>query len=224
MPRSRPPLRSSWPGRPAGESRPSTPSGAAKKGVDARHKAGHDDREVSATHTPTTDFVEPDRRRSHPHGASPFQSAGHDHDSCVDEALDRAAQLCEERGARLTELRRDVLRLIWRGHEPVGAYALLEALRRAHPGAAPPTVYRALEFLIEHGLIHRIESLNAYVGCARPERPHVSQFLICGACSAAAELDDPAIAAAVLRRAGELGFAVERQTIEVRGLCPRCQA
>ena len=161
--------------------------------------------------------------RSHPQIASPFQSAEHDHESCVDGALDRAAQLCAERGARLTELRRDVLRLIWRGHEPVGAYALLEALRRSHPSAAPPTVYRALEFLIEHGLIHRIESLNAYVGCARPERPHVSQFLICGACSAAAELDDPAIASAVLRRAGELGFAVERQTIEVRGRCPRCQ-
>ena len=215
------PLRSSWPGRPEGESRPSTPSDAPKKGVDARHKAGHDDREVSTAHT--TDFAQPDSRGSRPPTTSPFQTAGHDHDSCVDGALDRAAQLCEERGARLTELRRDVLRLVWRGHEPVGAYTLLEALRRSHSGAAPPTVYRALEFLIEHGLIHRIESLNAYVGCARPERPHVSQFLICGACSAAAELDDPTIAAAVLRRAGELGFAVERQTIEVRGLCPRCQ-
>ena len=158
-----------------------------------------------------------------PQIASAFQGAGHDHESCVDGALDRAAQLCAARGARLTELRRDVLRLIWRGHEPVGAYALLEALRRSHPGAAPPTVYRALEFLTEHGLIHRIESLNAYVGCAQPERPHVSQFLICGACSAAAELDDPRIADAVLRRASELGFVVERQTIEVRGVCPRCR-
>ena len=161
--------------------------------------------------------------RAKPQIASPFQSAGHDHENCVDGALDRAAQLCAVRGARLTELRRDVLRLIWRGHEPVGAYALLEALRRSDPGAAPPTVYRALEFLTEHGLIHRIESLNAYVGCAQPERPHVSQFLICGACSAAAELDDPRIADAVLRRASELGFVVERQTIEVRGLCPRCR-
>src|SRR5258708_30969834 len=117
---------------------------------------------------------------------SPFQTAGHDHDSCIEGALDRAAQLCEERGARLTALRRDVLRLIWRGHEPVGAYAILEELLRSHSGAAPPTVYRALEFLIEHGLIHRIESLNAYVACAPPERPPASQFLISGACSAAA--------------------------------------
>jgi Fur family transcriptional regulator, zinc uptake regulator len=116
-----------------------------------------------------------------------------------------------------------VLRLIWRGHEPVGAYAVLESLRRAHAGAAPPTVYRALDFLIEQRLIHRIESLNAYVGCPRPGEPHVSQFLICGRCGAAAELDAPGIAEAVLRRAGELGFAVEHQTIEVRGICPRCR-
>jgi len=156
--------------------------------------------------------------------ASPFEAAGHDHMSCIDAALDRAAQLCQARGARLTELRRQVLRLVWRGHKPVGAYAILEALRPAHPAAAPPTVYRALEFLGAHGLIHRIESLNAYVGCPRPERPHASQFLICGRCSATAELDEPRIAQAVLRRAAALGFAVERQTVEVRGRCPSCRA
>jgi Fur family zinc uptake transcriptional regulator len=153
---------------------------------------------------------------------SPFRTASHDHRSCIDAALDRAAQLCAARGARLTPLRREVLKLVWRGHEPVGAYALLEGLRRSHPGAAPPTVYRGLDFLIEHGLIHRIESLNAYVGCPQPERPHAGQFLICGRCSATAELDDPAIADAVRRRAGALGFRVRQQMIEVRGVCPRC--
>jgi Fur family zinc uptake transcriptional regulator len=153
---------------------------------------------------------------------SPFKPASHDHGSCVETALDRAAAVCAEHGARLTELRRQVLELVWRGHEPAGAYDILEGLRGSHPGAAPPTVYRALDFLLEQGLIHRIESLNAYVGCSRPERAHVSQFLICGKCGTAAEIDEPAIARAVLRRAGELGFAVERQTIEIRGLCPRC--
>jgi Fur family zinc uptake transcriptional regulator len=155
--------------------------------------------------------------------ASPFRTPSHDHESCVGGALDRAAQLCAARGARLTELRREVLRLVWQGHEPVGAYPILEALRQSHAGAAPPTVYRALDFLSEHGLIHRIESLNAYVGCSQPERPHVSQFLICAGCGTAAEIDDPAIAASVLRRAGELGFAVEQQTIELRGRCPGCR-
>jgi Fur family zinc uptake transcriptional regulator len=154
---------------------------------------------------------------------NPFQTPRHNHESCVDSALDRAAQLCAARGTRLTELRRDVLRLVWQGHEPVGAYPILEALRRSHAGAAPPTVYRALDFLSENGLIHRIESLNAYVGCSRPENPHLSQFLICGKCGAAAELDDPAIAQAVARGADALGFAVEQQTIELRGLCPACQ-
>jgi Fur family zinc uptake transcriptional regulator len=153
-----------------------------------------------------------------------FRAASHDHGSCVESALDRAAAVCARHGARLTELRRQVLELVWRGHEPIGAYALLEALRASHPNAAPPTIYRALDFLIEQGLIHRIESLNAYVGCSQPERPHVSQFLICGRCGAAAELDDPAIARAVVTRAAELGFVVERQTIELRGLCPSCRA
>ncbi len=120
-------------------------------------------------------------------------------------------------------MRRDVLELVWRGHEPIGAYDLLDALRTKHPGAAPPTVYRALDFLIGQGLVHRIESLNAYVGCNRPEHSHASQFLICESCGATAELNDPAIEAAVQRRAAALGFEVGRQTIEARGLCPRCR-
>ncbi|HVM80218.1 MAG TPA: Fur family transcriptional regulator [Stellaceae bacterium] len=151
-----------------------------------------------------------------------FPAERHDHESCVETALDRAAALCDRRGARLTELRREVLALIWQGHEPVGAYHLLDELKRRHPGAAPPTVYRALDFLMQQGLIHRIESLNAYVGCDRPDAPHASQFLICTSCGKSAELEDPAIAGAVARRATELGFEVASQTIEVRGLCPRC--
>jgi Fur family zinc uptake transcriptional regulator len=155
---------------------------------------------------------------SHSH----FRSAAHDHAACVDDALDRAAAVCAARGARLTELRRQVLELVWRGHAPVGAYAVLAAIQAERPGAAPPTVYRALDFLIEHGLVHRIESLNAYVGCNHPERAHVSQFLICQRCGSTAELDDEALTAAMLRRADALGFAVERQTIELRGTCPQC--
>jgi len=157
------------------------------------------------------------------HASGLFHADAHDHAACVGDALDRAAALCEQRGARLTELRRQVLELVWRGHAPVGAYEILGALQDGQRGAAPPTVYRALDFLMEQGLVHRIESLNAYVGCSRPERDHVSQFLICKQCGSAAELDDASIAESVMRRAKELGFSVERQTIEVRGLCPACQ-
>src|SRR5581483_10738344 len=152
-----------------------------------------------------------------------FPAERHDHESCVESALDRASALCLERGARLTELRRDVLALVWEGHGAVGAYHILDALKRRHPNAAPPTVYRALDFLIGQGLIHRIESLNAYLGCNQPEAPHVSQFLICEKCNSTAELEDAAVMTALRRRAGELGFAIREQTIEVRGLCPRCR-
>jgi Fur family transcriptional regulator, zinc uptake regulator len=152
-----------------------------------------------------------------------FARTGHDHDHCVEEALDRAETLCAAQGARLTALRRAVLELVWRGHEPVGAYALLDALKQSHPNAAPTTIYRALEFLAGHGLIHRIESRNAYIGCDHPERPHAGQFLICAKCSNAAEIDDPFVTRALSKSASGFGFAVTRQTVELSGLCPSCR-
>jgi Fur family zinc uptake transcriptional regulator len=152
-----------------------------------------------------------------------FAGRSHDHAHCVATALGRASALCEVRGTRLTEIRRQVLELIWRRHEPVGAYELLDELKAIHRSAAPPTIYRALDFLIDQGLVHRIESLNAYVGCSHPEESHTGQFLICTICGTSGELDDPAITAAVSLRAAELGFEVERQTIEVRGRCAECR-
>ena len=151
-----------------------------------------------------------------------FVARAHDHGNCVETALDRAETVCLARGVRLTELRRQVLELVWRRHEPVGAYDLLDGLKTTHRRAAPPTVYRALDFLIEQGLVHRLESLNAYIGCTRPEILHAGQFLICTRCDSIGELDDAEIAEAVSRRAAALGFVVERQTIEVRGLCADC--
>jgi Fur family zinc uptake transcriptional regulator len=151
-----------------------------------------------------------------------FGSAPHDHRHCIDEAMARAASLCGGRGARLTEIRRRVLELVWSSHAPIGAYSVLEALRQDGRNAAPPTVYRALDFLLEHGLIHRIESLNAFVGCPRPDSRHVSQFLICTDCRDVAELADPAIGSAVARGASAAGFVVNRLTIEMQGLCPNC--
>ncbi len=154
-----------------------------------------------------------------------YASPAHDHASCVETALDRAAQVCDAHGARLTDLRRQVLALVWQRHEPIGAYELLDELKAINGKAAPPTIYRALDFLIEQGLVHRIESLNAFVGCNQPEERHAGQFLICNRCGAIGELDDPAIAAAVSARAAEAaGFIVEHQTIELRGLCAACRA
>lgn len=154
-----------------------------------------------------------------------FAPGRHNHGHCVSDALKAAARLCERRGMRLTPLRRKVLALVWLGHAPVGAYELLRALgAESDAPIAPPTVYRALEFLRRHGLIHRIESRNAFVGCAHPEERHGSQFLLCSECGAAAELHNPVIEQALNGGAAALGFAVTGRTVELTGLCPRCQA
>lgn len=116
-----------------------------------------------------------------------------------------------------------MLELVWQSHGPIGAYDLLERLRGLRTGAAPPTVYRALDFLMDQGLVHRIARLNAFVGCDHPEAPHQGQFLICTSCGTAAELTEPEIARAIDRRAAALGFQVESRTVEVTGLCPRCR-
>ncbi len=158
----------------------------------------------------------------HPHAA--FPALGHDHGRCVADALAAAEAACAQRGARLTVLRRRVLEVVWGSHGPIGAYAILEALRAEGHAGGPPTVYRALDFLIAHGLVHRIERLNAFVGCRNPAHEHSGQFLICSGCGAAAELDDPAIADAVAAAAARLGFSVAGQTVEVEGRCPACRA
>jgi Fur family zinc uptake transcriptional regulator len=127
-------------------------------------------------------------------------------------------------GGRLTAIRRRVLEIVWRQHQPIGAYAILEALRGSAGAAAPPTVYRALDFLIAQGLVHRLESLNAYIGCPQPEARHVSQFLICSRCGEVTEIEGGEIVAAAERKAAERGFSLDRLTIELAGLCPHCAA
>ena len=148
----------------------------------------------------------------------------HDHGACVQDALRRAEAKCAQSGARLTPLRRRGLEMVWSNHKPHGANALLEALEReSDRKIAPLTVYRALDFLVEQGLAHRIESLYAYLGCCAPEAGHSAQFLVCERCGCAQEIDDHAIIAAVTSSAAARGFAVHRQTIEISGVCRNCQ-
>lgn len=148
----------------------------------------------------------------------------HDHGACIDGALERATALCARRGARLTALRREVLELIWQDHTAVKAYDLLGRLARSQGGAKPPTVYRALDFLLAHGLIHRLESVNAYVGCPDPGRAHDGTFLICDACGEVHELDIDGLDPLLADGAGALGFAVRHRTVEMRGACAACKA
>jgi Fur family zinc uptake transcriptional regulator len=131
--------------------------------------------------------------------------------------------VCAEQGGRLTPQRLRILELVWREHKPVGAYELLEQLRQAGVKAAPPTVYRALEFLLAHGLIHRIESLNAFTGCTAPGTPHHGQFLVCSRCQQVTEMDEAAISGQLDASARRLGFKIEHQTVEISGLCPNCR-
>jgi Fur family transcriptional regulator, zinc uptake regulator len=137
--------------------------------------------------------------------------------------LDRAAAICAARGARLTELRREVLGLILDADAPTGAYDLLDRLRGSRGAAAPPTVYRALDFLLEQGLIHRLERLSAFVGCVAHEpQDHAAQFLICRTCGRVTELEDHELAHALADAAERLGFTVGKATIEAEGQCAAC--
>ncbi len=153
-----------------------------------------------------------------------FKGPRHAHARCVAEALAVAESTCRARGHRLTALRRRVLELVWASHGPVKAYDLLDALRAERAGAAPPTVYRALEFLRGQGLVHRIESLNAYVGCGEPVQAHRGQFLICQDCGTVAEIDDDELTTLIAGKARDLGFEVDGETIEIAGLCCQCRA
>lgn len=137
--------------------------------------------------------------------------------------LDRASLLCESRGAKLTELRRQVLALVLETGRPVGAYDLLEKLRGQRRGAAPPTVYRALEFLMQHGLIHKLERLSAFIGCpVHDHHNHAAQFLICGGCGTVQELEDASVRVALEQAAARLGFAIRGVTVEAEGRCAAC--
>ena len=154
----------------------------------------------------------------------PFPKRGHTHKRCRDSALSAAERTCDARGVRLTKLRRRVLELIWGSHEPVKAYDILNKLRDEHAGSAPPTVYRALDFLQAEGMVHKIESLNAYVGCGDPDDRHNSQFLICTGCGAVAEMDNAEVTQLLDDKAQQLGFHIDFQMIEIKGLCSACMA
>jgi Fur family zinc uptake transcriptional regulator len=145
-------------------------------------------------------------------------------------SLERAEALCQTRGVQLTPLRRDVLRLVLEAGAPIGAYALLDQLKASRAKAAPPTVYRALDFLLEQGLIHRLERLNAFMGCVEAleghdndhAHDHPHQFLICRGCGATREISDHDVADAITAAAAKSGFSAARATVEIEGFCGKC--
>ncbi len=138
--------------------------------------------------------------------------------------LVRAAEVCARQGAQLTELRRHVFGLILEAGAPVTAYQLLDQLRRTRKGAAPPTIYRALEFLIEQRLVHRIERLNSFVPCTEAGHPHPAQFLICSQCGVVSEIEDRAAATALEHAAEQKGFRPRSAVVEIEGVCAACRS
>lgn len=156
--------------------------------------------------------------------STPLPYRQHDHDDCVSDAVDKARDICKRTGARLTPIRERVLELVWQSHQPLGAYDVLAALTREGHNAAPPTVYRALDFLLERGLVHRISSLNAFIGCTHAGRKHTGCFLICEQCRNVLELEAPEIPRLVEKTAHQLGFRTQGLTLEVSGCCPACSA
>lgn len=153
----------------------------------------------------------------------PFACSAQEHHRCKHEALHAAEEACSREGAKLTPIRQRVLELVWDSHRPVGAYALLELLAEDGRRPAPPTVYRALDFLLEHGLVHRLDSLNAFVGCTHPGERHRTLFLICRQCHRAQEIAADAIESAVGGEAARHGFRMEKLTLEVEGVCHACR-
>lgn len=161
----------------------------------------------------------------------------HNHQHCIDDALTAAQLICDQQHAKLTELRQQILLLIWENHKPLGAYTLIEQLsEKTQRRIAPPTVYRTLEFLLELGLIHRINSLNAYIGCTQPhmhqtqsnqtesnELDRQNYFLICRKCHYTQEILDANLSNQIETVSQSFKFLPQEQWLEITGLCEECR-
>ena len=137
--------------------------------------------------------------------------------------LRRQMPLCSARGVQLTELRRQILELLWESGRPTGAYELIEVLKLRTPRLVGlPTVHRALEFLMSQRLVSKIESRNAYVPCAHPDRRHDCLFFICSDCGASTELEDLQVELLLAEDPTVLGYRVMRRVAEVEDTCASC--
>lgn len=152
----------------------------------------------------------------------PLAFETHDHAHCAGGVMERAEALSAARGARLTPVRRRVLEILLESHRAMGAYEVLDRLAQEGFGNQPPVAYRALEFLVENGLAHRIRRLNAFAACMTPGEAHSPVFFICRDCDSVAEAPGEPVRAAMEEAAAALGFRIERTNVEALGLCPAC--
>lgn len=153
---------------------------------------------------------------------TPLGFASHDHTTCVSDAVRAAEARCERDGLRFTPQRRKVLEILLQEHRALGAYAILDKLREDGFGSQPPVAYRALDFLVDNGLAHRIERLNAFIACAHPSENHAPAFMICRLCETVAEAQSGPARGALGAAARATGFRIERTVVEAEGVCPAC--
>ena len=146
----------------------------------------------------------------------------HNHQLCMTQTLLSAETICMDKGLRLTAIRRRVLELICSSHKAIGAYELLDLFREEASKAKPVTIYRALDFLMDVGLVHKIESLNAFIGCLQAETDHQSVILICNNCKNAYELDASSVYQTIFTMSNKIQFTPTSLTIELHGLCFSC--
>lgn len=156
-----------------------------------------------------------------PPGAVAFEQ--HDHTCCAQDVLEFADKTAREDGLRLTPVRRRALEVLLENHNAMGAYDVLKRLAEDGFGHQPPVAYRALDFLVDNGLAHRVRRLNAYTACMHPETDHAPLFMICRQCSAVAESVAPHVRSEIIAATNRANFLVERVNVEVLGLCPNCQ-
>lgn len=149
--------------------------------------------------------------------------AVHDHSHMPQDRLDDIAAYCKIKGLRFTPLRQKIYELIVLAKKPVGAYELLDKLATERKRAAPPTVYRSLEFLLEHGFVHRLATTNTYIPCCHPRQPHQAAFLICENCHSVQEFSKEPLFSELQELINKDGFVVKESVIEITGLCQSCQ-
>ena len=137
-------------------------------------------------------------------------------------SLDELEAICRKRGGRLTRQRRAVLAKLMDAVRPMSAYEIVDVLRPEDPAVTPASVYRTLDFLLEHGLAHRLETTKAFVACEHPDHAHAVQFLICRQCGSVVEAEDKRIDSATKSLGQRLGFTLDRRTVELTGTCATC--
>jgi Fur family zinc uptake transcriptional regulator len=154
-----------------------------------------------------------------------FHAPDHDHRRCTADALKHAEVLCAERAQRLTPIRRQVLEVLLESHNPLGAYEIMDRAAASGTRPAPITVYRALDFLRDNGLVHRIESRNAFVACVNNHASgDLVVFLLCERCGAVGEAASAAVADQLKAAARAAGFTPKTPVIEITGICSHCRA